>query len=236
MALDRIPSGLVPSSGSLNFTEATVPGALQSEHMLAVGRWGVLHVLEGNLRYVDLEAGEESTVSAPDLITIHPQVRHLVQLLGPVKCRIDFFRELEAGESMRTPGSFADEAVRRSLERCEAAGDFAETFYRNFLNSSPDIGPHFAETDFGRQREVLRDSVHLLVTEDVAGKQVRELLERLGAVHSRKGRNIPPKLYELWLDSICETVKTLDPAWNDDLERKWRVRLRAGMQIIMAAY
>ncbi len=236
MALDRIPAGLVPSSGSLNFTDSTLPDALQSEHKLAEGRWGVLHVLDGSLRYVDLEAEEERTVSAPDLVTIHPQARHLVQLQGPVRCRIDFFRELESAETMRTPGSFADEAVRRSLERCEAAGDFSEAFYRIFLTSSPEIAPHFAETDFRRQREVLRDSVHLLVTEDVAGKQVRDLLERLGSVHGREGRNIPPRLYEFWLDSICETVSRLDPEWNDDLERKWRVRLRAGMQIIMAAY
>ena len=43
-------------------------------------------------------------------------------------------------------------------------------------------------------------------------------------------------LYELWLDSICKTVKALDPDWTQSLEDHWRVRLRAGMQIIMAAY
>ena len=45
-----------------------------------------------------------------------------------------------------------------------------------------------------------------------------------------------PILYELWLDSICETAKALDPEWSDDLDRHWRARLRPGMQIIMAAY
>ena len=44
------------------------------------------------------------------------------------------------------------------------------------------------------------------------------------------------RLYELWLDSICETVKALDPEWTAELEAHWRVRMRAGMQIIMAAY
>ena len=156
--------------------------------------------------------------------------------MGAVRCRIDFFRELDADASMRTPGSFADDDVRRSFERCEANGDFAETFYRNFLASSSDVPAYFAQTDFQRQRKVLRDSVHLMVTEDVASVEMRKLLDHLGIAHGRTGRNIRPELYEHWLDSVCATVTHLDPLWNDELEREWRVRLRAGMQIVMAAY
>ena len=62
---------------------------------------------------------------------------------------------------------------------------------------------------------------------------MRELLERLGEAHNR---NVLPVLYELWLDSICETGQALDPEWSEDLDRQWRARLRPGMQIIMAAY
>ena len=53
MATDRLPPGLAPSSGSLNFTEDTVPTALQQEHRLAPRRWGVLHVFEGSVRFVN---------------------------------------------------------------------------------------------------------------------------------------------------------------------------------------
>jgi hypothetical protein len=62
------------------------------------------------------------------------------------------------------------------------------------------------------------------------------LVHRLGEAHNRNNRNVLPILYELWLDSICETAKALDPEWSDDLDRHWRARLRPGMQIIMAAY
>ena len=61
-------------------------------------------------------------------------------------------------------------------------------------------------------------------------------MNHLGEAHSRAKRNIAPRLYELWLDSICETVKALDREWTAELEAHWRVRMRAGMQIIMAAY
>ena len=226
----------MPTSGSLNFTEETVPRALQEEHSLAADHWGVLHVFAGSLRFVNLQDGDEREVSAPDLVVIHPEVPHRVELKGAVRCRIDFFRRLDADTAIRTPGAYADEDVQRSFARCERAGDFAEFFYERFLASSPRIAPYFAETDFNRQRNVLRDSVQLMAHRDVADPEMRTMLDNLGKAHGRRGRNIPPDLYELWLDSICATVKELDPEWSDELERKWRVRMRAGMQVIMAAY
>ena len=236
MVDDGLPEQLVPSGASLVFTETTIPDALQQRHALAADRWGVLHVFEGSLRFVDLETRDKRLVSAPDRLTIKPQVPHRVEVDGRLRCRIDFFRDVELEASMRTPGAFADADVRLSFQRCEANGDFAETFYKTFMSASPEIPPYFADTDFDRQRRVLRDSVHMMVTRDVAEPEMREAIGRLGRAHSRSGRNILPKLYELWLDSVCQTVKLLDPEWSDNLERKWRVRLRPGVQMIMAGY
>ena len=153
----------MPTSGSLNFTEETIPRALQEEHSLAADHWGVLHVFAGSLRFVNLQDGVEREVSAPDLVVIHPELPHRVDVVRAVRCRIDFFRRLDADAGIRTPGAFADDDVRHSLARCERAGDFAEVFYGRFLASSPRIAPHFADTDFSRQRRVLRDSVRLMV-------------------------------------------------------------------------
>ncbi len=236
MATEKLPEGLVPSGGSLTFSEETIPEALQKEHKLASGRWGVLHVFAGTVRFVNLETNEESEVSAPDHVIIHPEAQHRVVVTGPVRCRVDFFRELDDDSTMRTPGSFAGDEVRRSFARCETAGDFAETFYTTFMNASPAIAPFFAKTEFARQRTLLRDSVYLMVTQDVSDPEMRTVLNKLGELHSRAGRNIAPMLYELWLDSICKTVRDLDPEWTQSLEDHWRVRLRAGMQIVMAAY
>ena len=90
---DPLPDGLVPANSSPIFTQDTLPDALQREHALAPGHWGVLNVLEGSLRFVNLETGETRTISAPDRVTIHPRMRHHVAVDGPVRCRIDFFRE-----------------------------------------------------------------------------------------------------------------------------------------------
>ena len=236
MKVDRIPTGLVPAGGSLNFTEDTIPDALKREHALAAGRWGVLHVLEGQMVFVDLETEQERILEAPDLNIIRPGAPHKVSLDGPVTCRIDFFREASEESGTRTPGEFADEAVRLSLERCEAAGDFGEVFYHKFLNASPEIPRFFSGTDFHRQRQLLHDSVRNMVSGDVSNPDLRNGLTHLGQLHGREGRNIPPRLYELWLDGVCDTVQALDPEWTEALEREWRVRLRPGMQIIMAEY
>ncbi len=236
MTQERLPAGLVPGSGTINFDEETVPEALRQEHTLTAGHWGVLHVFEGDLAYITLNPPTELQVTAPDLLTIPPEIPHRLEINGPVRCRIDFFRQLEKGKSIRTPGTFADDDVRLSLQRCEANGDFGETFYEHFLKSSPEVPKHFAATNLERQRKVLRDSVYLMASHDVASEEMRLKLDSLGTTHGRDCRDIHPALYEHWLDSVCATVKALDPEWSVELERKWRVRMRPGMQIVMAAY
>ena len=90
---NHIPDGLIPGGASPVFTQDTLPDALQAEHTLAPGHWAVLNVLEGSLRFADLESGEERLISAPDHVTIHPARPHKVAIEGPLRCRIDFFRE-----------------------------------------------------------------------------------------------------------------------------------------------
>ena len=87
------PDGLVPGRSSPVFTQDTLPDALQTEHTLAPGHWAVLNVIEGSLRFVNLETNEERVISAPGLVTIHPGLPHRVALEGPLRCRIDFYRE-----------------------------------------------------------------------------------------------------------------------------------------------
>lgn len=93
MTIEGMPSGLVPTGQSLEFTRDTLPEALQNEHALADGRWGVLHVLEGSLIFVDLESGEEESVQAPGRVVILPRRRHKVKVTGPVRCRVHFLRQ-----------------------------------------------------------------------------------------------------------------------------------------------
>ena len=91
-----MPPDLVPSGSTPMFTEQTIPDGLLKEHKLAEGTWGSLRVLEGRIRFTDLETDEERLIAAPDDVTIHPGALHQVSTEGPVQFRIDFFREPEA--------------------------------------------------------------------------------------------------------------------------------------------
>ncbi len=87
------PDDLIPGHSSPVFTRDTLPDALQAEHTLAPGHWAVLNVLEGSLRFVNLETGGEQSITAPAKVTIQPGLPHKVAIEGPLRCRIDFFRE-----------------------------------------------------------------------------------------------------------------------------------------------
>ena len=89
----EMPANLTPSGSTAVFTDITVPDALQREHRLAEGTWGVLHVLTGSILFVDLESSQEETIAAPHNITIRPGAPHRVAIEGGVQFRIDFFQE-----------------------------------------------------------------------------------------------------------------------------------------------
>ena len=130
----------------------------------------------------------------------------------------------------------AEDVVRASFNRCEAMGSFAEQFYGVFLKSSPEIAPLFAKTDFAKQRKLLKASVYMMITRNADDPKAREQLERIGHSHGRSQLNIRPELYELWLDSLCETVKRMDPEWTPEVELGWRDRLRQGIDLITSLY
>ena len=44
------------------------------------------------------------------------------------------------------------------------------------------------------------------------------------------------RIYDIWLDSVCETVKDLDPEWTPKTERFWRERMAPGIALITSLY
>ncbi len=93
MTRSQMPEGLTPRGGTPEFTEATLPGALKSDHSLAAGRWGRLHVLEGRVIFVDDSSGERFQLVGPCEFDIPPEAVHHLELDGPLSCRVDFFGE-----------------------------------------------------------------------------------------------------------------------------------------------
>ncbi|MEO8587140.1 MAG: globin [Acidobacteriota bacterium] len=124
-----------------------------------------------------------------------------------------------------------------SLKRCEARPDFFDVFYEKFLSSSPEVAGKFAGTDFARQKELLRTSLHhlLLVARDP--KQGPDpYLEEVAVRHGAGGLAIGAHMYDLWLDSLLETVRACDPEFSRDIEGAWEEVMMVGIHYLCANY
>jgi tellurite resistance-related uncharacterized protein len=84
---------LAPYKTTPVFDEETLPAGLRREHRTKVGVWGIIRVLEGELRLAFTEKGEERILSpeAPGLV--RPDEPHLVAPLGPMRMQVEFYNE-----------------------------------------------------------------------------------------------------------------------------------------------
>ena len=124
-----------------------------------------------------------------------------------------------------------------SLKRCEARPDFLDVFYGKFLASSPEVAEKFAGTDFARQKELLRTSLHhlLLVARDP--KQGPDpYLEDVAVRHGARGLAIGASLYDLWLDSLIDTARTCDPESGPEIEAAWEEVMMVGIRYLCSNY
>lgn len=128
------------------------------------------------------------------------------------------------------------ELIKASFERCDDSGVFSDTFYEVFMSKSDDIKSFFKNTDFTKQKKLLRATVKVLASNKFEDPKTKKILEEIGRTHNRSGQNIAPKYYTLWLDSLCETVARLDPDYSDELENTWRKQMQTSIDFIIERY
>ena len=126
--------------------------------------------------------------------------------------------------------------VTASYHRCRESEGFFDTFYDRFLSKSQEVADKFRFTDFKRQKLMLRESLLAMLLYNMHYADAEEELEHLGERHSRHGVDIPPHLYELWLDAICETVALHDPEYTEEVSQLWREAMRPGIDLIVSKY
>ena len=87
------PDGVEPYKATKLFDEHTVPAGLLADHRTRAGVWGRLEVVEGSLTLCFVAPLDERTqVSAGDWAAIPPELPHHVELEGPVRFRVEFYR------------------------------------------------------------------------------------------------------------------------------------------------
>ncbi len=126
--------------------------------------------------------------------------------------------------------------VYDSLDRCLLAPRFLTRFYDLFLASSPEVRDKFRHTDFTRQSRMLRASLQMILAAGYGAPESPGHLSRLAQLHSRHGRDIAPRLYDLWLEALIQAAAEHDPMFTATLAGAWRELLTPGIQVLIAGY
>lgn len=124
--------------------------------------------------------------------------------------------------------------VMQSYGRCCASNGFFDDFYANFLATSPAIRAKFVNTEMSAQKLLLRQGILNLVM--VARGMPDTKLRALGATHSRKGFDIRPEMYDLWVSALLDTISQHDQQYQAQLRADWIEVLRQGIEVIKAQY
>ena len=127
-------------------------------------------------------------------------------------------------------------AFYESLDRCLLSPGFLERFYELFLASSPEVRQKFQHVDMTRQRQVLHQSLKLTLMAAYGTPESTRGLLGLAHTHSRQARNIPPHLYQLWLDALIMAAEEHDPQFTPELVVAWRDMLQPAIQFIVTRY
>lgn len=125
--------------------------------------------------------------------------------------------------------------VRRSFERARRA-DFALRFYELLLASDPSVKKKFERTNFTKQRELLIHGVYSML-DYAEGKVMGKMaMERLARLHDSRHMDIPPTMYDLWLEAFVDALGSADPEFDGVLEGRWRNALRPAIELMVKAY
>lgn len=128
-----------------------------------------------------------------------------------------------------------DGSYERVLGRSAEGKNFFDAFYQNFIAASPVVREKFKNTDMKRQRAMLEKSLHY-VAYLFTSYEIYSYIQEIAVLHSRKNLNIQPELYDLWLETLIQTVRDFDPDFDADVELAWRLSLARGIAYMKFMY
>ena len=85
-----MPTLAAPYRTTAVFDEITLPAALRREHRTKAGAWGIIRVLEGELRLL-FPDGRAQMLTAQSPGLIEPQEPHWVEPVGRMRMQVEFY-------------------------------------------------------------------------------------------------------------------------------------------------
>lgn len=128
-----------------------------------------------------------------------------------------------------------DQSYQRVIENLHNNHDFFDHFYTKFLASSEEVREKFKHTDMIVQKKMLKKSFyHLLIF--YGSNQADDYIQKIATSHNKAHLGIRPGLYDLWLDTLMETLSECDPEFSADVELAWRLVLTPGVTYMKFKY
>ncbi len=128
------------------------------------------------------------------------------------------------------------DTFNESLERCQTDPHFLTLFYKKFVISNPEVQEKFSNTDMEYQKMMLHASLYMIMLATRNNDAAEAYLDRVAKRHSKSALDIRPELYDLWLETLIETVKEIDSIFNDDVENAWRTVMTFGIDYMKSKY
>ena len=128
-----------------------------------------------------------------------------------------------------------DHSYYRVLKPRPNQPSFFEAFYNRFVHTDNRVAELFKNTDMELQRRILEKSFYRLMGLH-ATNCAEDYLEPVAIRHNRSHLNIPPDLYDLWLDTLMLTLADYDPEFCANTELAWRLVLSSGITYMKFKY
>ena len=127
-------------------------------------------------------------------------------------------------------------AFNQSFERCQADPHFLSLFYRKFVISNSEVREKFSNTDMEHQKLMLHASLKMIMLATQGDDAASTYLDRVAKRHSKSELDIRPELYDLWLETLIETVSETDPEFTEKFESAWRNVMLYGIEYMISRY
>ncbi|CAM2069934.1 Globin [Sulfidibacter corallicola] len=136
---------------------------------------------------------------------------------------------------MTIPIPLKESLFRITGDTVEGWDSFLETFYNTFFASSPEVAAKFKRTKLKHQRLLLRRSLESIL-KMAWSTEIPIGLDEIAERHDRNNLDIRPYLYELWEESLIQTVSRVDPYFDEEVELSWRIALEPGIKFMIDHY
>jgi hemoglobin-like flavoprotein len=126
--------------------------------------------------------------------------------------------------------------AQASYARCCEVPDFFVAFYAELFATCPPARPKFADTDFTKQHKLVRHGIGLLINFNLESDHEPNILTRVAERHRRGELAIDPWFYPFFVDAFISTARSLDPQFDEEIERAWRVATAKGVAYMASKY